>query len=91
MYWRTSTEIKIVIKNPDGNIKFWMYTKTNISKNGKVYPQKPSWRWIEDGYYNHLLTRQRIIDEDIDKPNYYQLRNLQFPFVRSEWELEEIH
>lgn len=88
MYWRPSAEVRIVIK--DSNDKVWAHVKTNLSKNGKVYPQKPSWSWIEHGYYNHILVRQMIIDQNIDHHNTYQFRTRNFPFIRGDWELEEI-
>lgn len=90
MYWRPSSEVLIHIKNDDKTTKVHEYIKTNLSKKGKIYAQKPSWRWIEGGYYNHLLVKQMIITENRTRHNAYCLRHSVFPFIRSEWELEEI-
>jgi len=90
MYYRPSSEVQVKVLNPDGTVKVRCYVKTNLSKKGKIYPQKPSWSWIDGGYYNHLLTKQRIIDENLDPYGRFNIRYKSYPFVQSEWELEEL-
>jgi hypothetical protein len=90
MYWRPSSEVLVQINNPDGSTKVREYVKTNLSKKGKIYAQKPSWSWIQHGYYNHLLVKQMIVDQNRTRDSAYRLRHHVFPFIQSEWELEEI-
>jgi hypothetical protein len=90
MYYRPSREVKLQIKNPDGSIKIWIYVKTNLSKKGKIYPQKPSWTWINGGYYNHLLVKQMIVDSNIDEREAWSLKDKSHPFIKNDWTLEEI-
>ena len=35
-------------------------TKTNLSKNGKLYSKRPSLKFIGDGYYSHFLPHTLI-------------------------------
>ena len=90
MYWRPSSEVQVRDLNPDGTTRLYMYVKTNLSRKGKVYPQKPSWSWISGGYYNHLLVKQEIIDQKLDHNSAYRLKHKTYPFIEADWVLEEV-
>jgi hypothetical protein len=90
LYYRPSSEVLINIKNPNGTTKVRTWVKTNLSKKGKIYPMKPSWSWINGGYYNHILTKQKMIDENLDDNQAWKLRTKTSPFIQDDWELEEL-
>jgi len=77
MYYCPSREIHITINGE------WHYIKSNLAKKGKVYTARPSFKWIENGFYNHL---QFI---GITSTDYYDRHKL-CPFIAIDWIIEEI-
>ena len=87
MYYRPSSEVKITIGGKS------LYVKTNLSKKGKFYTSKPSLKWIDHGIYNHIqLQNEKFIEFLRDGKvslDYYRDKHKLFPYVESDWELEE--
>lgn len=53
-------------------------SKSNLSKNGKVYSQIPSMSYVKNGYHHPLKQKW-------PKPN-YEMRN----YIPQDWEIEEV-
>jgi hypothetical protein len=86
LYYRPSAEIQIAVGGKR------QYVKSNHSKNGKIYATKPSLRWIEDGFYNHVqLLNDKMIEllADGKVTLDYCHRNSFYPYVESDWIIEE--
>lgn len=54
--------------------------KTNLSKNGKVYQSKPSFKHLIGNYYHPLAKNE--------KPNQWERFEIR-PFIPEEWEIIE--
>lgn len=76
LYFCPSRQVVVTIVRDGKRVRGWV--KSNLSKTGKVYPMKPSWAWIGQGYYSHLE------DNDTGRISPFPL-----PFIGSEWEIEE--
>lgn len=88
LYFRPAGYIRCKVKN-----EYAQYYKTNLSKKGKVYPKMPTFAWIGRAYYNHLYASQ--IDQERYKtkdPSFWDKLSLEktFPYVPSEWIIEEV-
>ena len=87
LYYRPSAELQIQV----GGKRH--YVKSNLSKKGKIYPQKPSLSWIDRGFYNHVqLQSDKMIDFLADGKvslDGYRERNVLYPYVETDWVIEE--
>lgn len=87
LYYRPSAELDIHLSGKRYRVK------SNLSKKGKIYPQKPSLLWIGRGFYNHIqLQNEKMIDLLADGKvslDGYKERNVLYPFIESEWVIEE--
>lgn len=79
MYFCPSRELKV----RDG--ENWGYVKSNLSKDGKIYPRNPSFGYIGKTFYDHSQITWSNTGWKILSP-----RNLLMPFRSQEWEIEEI-
>ena len=89
LYYRPSADVKIVI----GGLNY--YTKTNLSKKGKLYLMKPSFLWLKHGYCNHIQQLNVKMIQLLESENgkiYWGRKDsfTRFPFIESEWIIEEI-
>jgi hypothetical protein len=86
LYYRPSSERDIQVGGKRQRVK------SNLSKNGKIYPQKPSLKWIKYGFYNHVqLESDKLIDFLADgKVSFeYREKHKLYPYVETDWEIEE--
>lgn len=75
--------------------KFWgEHYRTNLSKKGKIYPAMPTFAWIGRSFYNHLMASQIDMQQlgPNAEPNFNRRLSTSkaFPFVQSEWIIEEV-
>lgn len=73
------------IKSSDKKIE--ISVKSNLSKKGRMYTHKPSFRWIGDKYYNHMAYTDKEIAEYRHGLSRITANKL-VPFVESEWVVE---
>lgn len=75
LYFIASREIKV---------EGW-YIKSNLSKTGKIYTKRPSFKYIGNMFYSHLsyeMTKRFSVNPLPE--------NIPLPFVESEWEIESV-
>ena len=90
LYFCRSRTIRFNVKIPNGKT-IRVYVKSNLSKNGKIYPRLPNWKWLKCGIYDHVTLKQGLLDGSID--NYwsgYYTESKVLRFNQSDWELEEL-
>lgn len=87
-YFCPSREVKAHWTRPEDGRKFSNYVRTNLSKKGKVYQSRPSFKYIGDEFYNHLAATPK--EATHYQISYAWLTTEVTPFVASEWEIEEI-
>jgi hypothetical protein len=84
LYFCPSREIKGTWTRPTDGRKFNNYVKSNLSKTGKVYQNRPSFKYISGGFWNHL---------DVHPSStalYPWLVSRLNTFIESEWEIVEV-
>lgn len=83
MYFCPSREVRV--KLPDGNVyqQAGCYVKSNLSKTGKVYVQKPSLKYVGSNYYTHLIT-------SVKQLNCHGVNACMLPVLESEWQIEQV-
>jgi hypothetical protein len=75
LYFCPSREIKV---------EGW-YIKSNLSKSGKIYAKRPSFKYVGNIFYSHLSYQMKNTHSVVPLPE-----NISLPFVDSEWVIEEI-
>jgi len=85
LYFIPSRRIVIKTIDPAGRRRV-ASVKSNLSKNGKVYTSKPSKKYIDQGYYNHLVVNWKH-ETYFDR---YNATVSLLPFIDSEWVIEEL-
>ena len=84
LYFCPSREIKGTwISSEDGR-KFINYVKSNLSKTGKVYQNRPSLKYIGERFWNHLDV------QPASTSSYPWLVSRLNTFIENEWEIVEI-
>jgi hypothetical protein len=93
LFYRPSTEVKIKgVRVSDGQ-RLSVYTKTNLSKSGKVYNRRPTLKHISGSIYNHVVTQQFFVEylrtERPSSYNQFSMRNKAHPSPESDWQIEK--
>src|SRR5438270_12651901 len=87
-YWKPSRDALVTWQDgTDHTCRIWV--KSNLSKEGKIYPRNPGFHWVSGGFYNHLEVRRILRENKADYTTAYRTRQC-FPFVESEWLIEEV-
>jgi hypothetical protein len=82
LYYCPSRTVRVTVYvSQDRTHLAWV--KSNLSKRGKVYPVKPTFKWLGKSLYSHLRT---FTPDDL---KYRRDRNL-VPFVEDDWVIEEV-
>ena len=91
LYYIPSRDVKITGKWADGS-EWWEFVKSNLSKTGKCYVRKPSLKQIGSGIYNHLKTKELLVQDRLGvnyRYSFYRISGID-PVIESEWEIEEV-
>ena len=84
LYFCPSREVKGHWTNPDDGREFSNYVKSNLSKTGKIYNKRPSFKYIGVTFWNHLEAYPS------SQAVYPWLVSRLFTFRESEWEIVEL-
>ena len=85
LYFCPSREVKGHWTRPDDGREFSNYVKSNLSKTGKVYHNRPSFKYIGNGFHSHLN-----VMPDVKTAVYPWLHSVICPFIENEWEIVEL-
>lgn len=79
LYFTPSRHIKV----GDG------YVKSNLSRTGKLYLRKPTLRFLDGTFYNHLGTPRKILRQaELGRPPLFHDEAFLTPVDLTEWEIE---
>jgi hypothetical protein len=53
LYFIPGREVSVKLKDKNGQLN-QRWVKSNLSKKGKIYQQRPTLRWLGDIFYTHL-------------------------------------
>lgn len=85
LYFCPSRDMKVFLHKDDAPTKETVYVKSNLSAKGKIYPKKPTVKWLGDVYYNHLIP--------VTKDDLYLRPGLNkgciCQTIEAEWQIEE--
>lgn len=76
LYYCPSRDARVNFINHEGSA----YVKTNLSKRGKVYLSRPSFKWIGGTFYTHLGQFRYTWSRD----------TIRVPFVVADWIIEPV-
>ena len=62
------------------------YIKSNLSKSGKIYAKRPSFKYVGNMFYSHLSYEMTKRFSVTPMPE-----NIPLPFIDSEWVIEDIN
>lgn len=82
LYYCPSRVMRTVVTDSSGNpTKRIRWGKSNLSKKGKAYLSKPSFKWIGGNFYDHRIPRTIFDTRRKDKTS---------PFIPADWIIEEV-
>lgn len=53
LYFIPSRQVSVRLKDKNGEVHHH-WVKSNLSKKGKVYAQRPTLKWLGNIFYNHI-------------------------------------
>jgi hypothetical protein len=87
LYFMKSHSVRVKYKDKDG-VQRESYTKTNLSKKGRVYTSVPCSKWYVGHTYNHI-EHQRVCAEALEvRRTAYS--NFTERTTEADWEVEEV-
>lgn len=79
LYYCPSRDVRAKVEGAAAS--YQLNVKTNLSKRGKVYLSRPTFKWIGDSFYDHRIPR-RVTDT--------RYGGKTSPFIPSDWIVEEV-
>jgi hypothetical protein len=86
LYYRPSSEVQVKAAGTK------RYVKTNLSKKGKLYTQRPSESWFVGKIYNHVATEAHLATLPNTNPYSLSHRDLNrvYDAPIEHWVIEEV-
>ena len=82
-YFCPSREVKVKLVDGAEWQATGCYVKSNLSKTGRTYAKRPSFTFLGNGYYTHLIT-------SVKQLNTNDRKSCVMPVLPSEWQIEVV-